>query len=60
MGPASSSGELEPRTSQGSHDYLFELDAGADQNYEVITYIRYETAQIIVHIDGTILNTFSG
>ena len=60
LGPASSSGELEPRTSQGSHDYLFELDAGADQNYEVITYIRYETAQIIVHIDGTVLNTFSG
>ena len=60
LGPASSSGELQPRTSQGCHDYRFELAGPADKNYEVITYIRYEPAQIIVHIDGTVHNTFSG
>ena len=52
--------DLLPRTSQGTHDYRFELNAPADKNYEVITYIRYETATLIVHIDGTIENTFSG
>ena len=61
LAPAgNTSSELVPRTSQGSHDYRFELTAGADKNYEVITYIRYEPAQIIVHLDGTIENTFSG
>ena len=60
LAPAGSSMEIAPMTSQGSHDYRFELDGPADKNYEVITYIRYETAQIIVHIDGAIENTFAG
>ena len=60
LAPSGNSMDLAPMTSQGTLNYRFELSEGADRNYETLTYMRFEEEQVIVHIDGTIINTFEG
>ena len=60
LAPSGSSNELAPLTTHGQFDFRFELAGAADKNYETITYMRFEEEQIIIHLDGTVQDTFSG
>lgn len=56
--PSTESNDLTPMTRAGPHSYKLELTRNADQAYTFITYAQYEPAQIIIHEDGTVINTF--
>ena len=56
--PSTDSNDLNPITRAGPHSYEVQLSQNADQAYSFLTYTQYETAQIIIHEDGTVVNTF--
>ena len=57
--PTSDLLQLAPKTAAGIHSYRVELDNARDMAYTIITYIRYEDAQLKINLDGTVTNTFA-